>query len=158
MHLTGQFSSCAFCCIPIWHRPASGAHTGLLPRERRRRQAAETGLSAAIPASLQKLPCTACAGDAHSQHTEPDPAVPHAVGRGQGHRHGQPLVRGDDARRSGGADTEPAGQQPHPLVAHAPHDRAHQHLTYLGLSGQAHASSHRVLRFEDGGRHHAKNR
>ena len=43
----------------------------------------------------------------------------------------QPALR--NKRGSGGADTEPAGQQPHPLVAHAPHDRAHQHLTYLGL-------------------------
>ena len=140
------------------HRSASGAYAGLLPRERRRGQAAETGLSAAIPAALQKLPCTACTGDAHGQRAEPDPAVPHAVGRGQGHRHGQSLVRGDDARRAGGAGAGPDGQQPHPLVAHAPHDRAHQHLAYLRLSGQAHASSHRLLRLEDGGRHHAKNR
>ena len=87
------------------HRSASGAYAGLLPRERRRGQAAETGLSAAIPAALQKLPYTTRAGDAHGQRSEPDPAVPHAVGRGQGHRHGQSLVRGDDARRAGACST-----------------------------------------------------
>ncbi len=140
------------------HRSASGAHAGLLPRERRRGQAAETGLSAAIPAALQKLPCTACAGDAHGQRAEPDPAVPHAVGRGQGHRHGQSLVRGDDARRAGGAGAGPDGQQPHPLVADAAHDHPDQHFAHLGLFGQAHASSDRLLRFEDGGRHHAAHR
>ena len=116
------------------------------------------GLSAAIPAALQKLPCTACAGDAHGQRAEPDPAVPHAVGRGQGHRHGQSLVRGDDARRAGGAGAGPDGQQPHPLVADAAHDHPDQHFAHLGFLVQAHAPSDRLLRFEDGGRHHAAHR
>ena len=87
-----------------------------------------------------------------------DSSVPDPIGRRYGYREQQPFVRGDDSRRTGGADARTDGQQPHPLVADAPHDHTHQYLAHFGLSSQTHAPAHRVFRFEDGRRHHAAHR